>query len=380
VSPAACEACLRRLLLVGVLAPYIEKVATGKAGSRSPELLRLEDEDLVHAVAGRKGPALLEQARAADLSRFRGEIDASHCWAVCRHDAGYPPGLRDARDAPPALIGRGQAALLERLDPENCVTVVGARRATAYGREAARLLASDLANARFLVVSGLAWGIDAAAHRGALDPDEGVTVAVLGCGADVPYPRHHRRLHERIETRGLILSELPPGTTPWRWAFPARNRIMAALASMTVVVEAARHSGSLITAELAADLGREVGAVPGPVGARMSAGTNQLLVDGASPVRDAQDVLDALLGPGSRRIERTGPALEPHLGEVLDQVEAGNGDADSIALVLDRTGREISMALVELELLGYVGGSFAGTYKRLVLQRPDGDPHAERDA
>ncbi len=176
------------------------------------------------------------------------------------------------------------------------MTVVGARRASSYGREIARELGRELAAAGFLVVSGLAFGIDACAHRGALDA--GLTVAVLGCGADVAYPAAHRSLWRRISEQGLVLSELPPGTGAWRWTFPARNRIMAALAGMTVVVEAAQRSGSLITADLAADLGRDLGAVPGPVNSRASAGANDLLAGGACLIRDAQDVLDAMLGPG----------------------------------------------------------------------------------
>src|SRR6185312_15363204 len=126
-----------------------------------------------------------------------------------------------------------------------------------------RELGRDLAAAGMVVVSGMAFGIDACAHRGALE--SGRTVAVLGCGADVAYPATHRSLWRRLQERGLVLSELPPGTGAWRWAFPARNRIMAALAAMTVIVEGEERSGSLITADLAADLGRDLGAVPGPV-------------------------------------------------------------------------------------------------------------------
>ncbi len=236
------------------------------------------------------------------------QLERAGCWAVCRHDDAYPEALRDAADAPRALLGRGDPAGLARLRPETTVTVVGARRATSYGREIARRLASQLAGAGFAVVSGLAWGIDGAAHEGALEA--GLTVAVLGCGADVAYPRHHAKLYERIREQGLLLSELPPGTGAWRWTFPARNRIMAALGAMTVVVEAAGRSGSLITSDLAGDLGREVGAVPGPVGARMSAGTNDLIADGARLIRGADDVLDALIGPGRSKRPICGPPLE----------------------------------------------------------------------
>jgi len=245
--------------------------------------------------------------------------------------------------------------------------VVGARRATTYGREVAESLGAQLAVAGMTVASGLAWGVDGAAHRGAVRT--GFTVAVLGCGADVAYPRHHSSLYEEIVEGGLVVSELPPGTGAWRWAFPARNRIMAALASMTVVVEAAGRSGSLITSELAADLGREVGAVPGPIGSRMSSGTNQLIYDGARVIRDADDVIEALIGPGAAR-SSAGPAIDPQLAEVLDEVEAGSSDPDSIALALRRDAEPTLAALARLELLGYLSRSFAGAYERTALPRP----------
>ena len=208
--------------------------------------------------------------------------------------------------------------------------MVGARRASTYGREVARELGRELAAAGLVVVSGLAFGIDACAHRGALE--SGLTVAVLGCGADVAYPAAHRSLWRRIGESGLVLSELPPGSGAWRWTFPARNRIMAALSGMTVVVEAAERSGSLITADLAADLGRDLGAVPGPVDSRLSAGPNNLLAGGACLVRDAQDVLDAMLGAGAHRIERSGPGLTSGLSAVLETVERGAETCDAVAV------------------------------------------------
>jgi DNA processing protein len=375
-GPGACERCARRMWLLGALAPLIEKVASGEQGSRSPQLLALDDEALVRAVAGHKAERLLKEAAGARLDALTEQLRISGCWVVCRHREGYPAALDALGDAPPALVGRGDPAGLARLEPETTVTVVGARRASSYGREIARTLTAQLAGAGLSVVSGLAWGIDGAAHEGAVDA--GFTAAVLGCGADVAYPRHHGSLYERICKKGLILSELPPGTTPWRWAFPARNRIMAALGAMTVVVEAAQKSGSLITAELAAELGREVGAVPGPVGGRASVGTNQLIADGARLVRDAQDVLDALLGPGARRAPRWGPPLDAELGGVLDRVEAGDGDADAVALALGKGGASVTGALGKLELLGYVRRSFAGTYSRTALPRPAEDAGSNR--
>jgi DNA processing protein len=364
----ACEICLRRVQLLGLLAPYIEKVATGQPGGRTPQLLALEDEDLVRAVGGRKAERLLAEVEDAGVDGLRERLDRSDCWAVCRHDDAYPEALRDAADAPRALLGRGEPAGLARLRPETTVTVVGARRATSYGREIARRLASQLAGAGFAVVSGLAWGIDGAAHEGALEA--GLTVAVLGCGADVAYPRHHAKLYERIREQGLLLSELPPGTGAWRWTFPARNRIMAALGAMTIVVEAAGRSGSLITSDLASDLGREVGAVPGPVGARMSAGTNDLIADGARLIRDADDVLDALIGPGRSRRRICGPPLDSNLAAVLARVEGGDSDPDAIAVARGCGVDRATASLARLELLGYVRRSFTGSYSRTTLPEP----------
>jgi DNA processing protein len=278
--------------------------------------------------------------------------------------------LRDASDAPWALIGRGDPGLLAGLEPFAAVTVVGSRRATSYGREVARELGRELAAAGMTVVSGLAFGIDACAHRGAIEA--GRTIAVLGCGADVAYPASHRSLWRRIGEEGLVLSELPPGAAPWRWTFPARNRIMAALAGMTVVVEAAARSGSLITADLAADLGRDLGAVPGPVTSRASAGPNALLAGGACLVRDAQDVLDAMLGVGVRLLDRSGPALDASLAAVLAAVEAGESSCDGVAAALDLPGPEAAAALSRLELLGYVACSNVGLYSRTLLPAGSG--------
>jgi DNA processing protein len=370
-APRACPDCLRRSWLLSHLAPYIEKIATGAPGSRSPELLRLSNEDLAAAAAPNVGRQVLAQVEAIPERRLTDDLRVAQCWACCRHDSLYPVGLRDAADAPWTLIGRGDSALLGQLEPEGLVTVVGARRASSYGREVARELGRELAAAGIVVVSGLAFGIDACAHRGALDA--GLTVAVLGCGADVSYPAAHRSLWRRICERGLVLSEQPPGAGAWRWTFPARNRIMAAMAGMTVVVEAAERSGSLITADLAADLGRDLGAVPGPVSSRSSTGSNNLLAGGACLVRGAQDVLDAMLGPGARRVEKAGASLDPELAEILEAVERGEDTCDAIAIELDLSGPEAATALSRLEMLGYVSCSLVGVYSRTLLQ-PPGEP------
>lgn len=369
-DPRACPDCLRRSHLLAHLAPYIEKISSSAPGSRSPELLRLPSEDLARAVAPKVADQILGQVGATPESHLRASLESAECWACCRHDPLYPAALADASDAPWALIGRGDWALLEGLEPSAAVTIVGARRASSYGREVARELGRELAGAGLAVVSGLAFGIDACAHRGALEG--GLTFAVLGCGADVAYPAAHRSLWRSIAERGLVLSELPPGTGAWRWSFPARNRIMAALGAMTIVVEAAERSGSLITADLAADLGRDLGAVPGPVGSRLSAGPHSLLAGGACLVRDAQDVLDAMLGPGAGRIERLGPSLEPRPLAVLGSLEMGAETCDAIAAELDLPAGEVAAALADLEAAGYVACSLVGLYTRTTLKVPAG--------
>jgi DNA processing protein len=258
------------------------------------DLLCLENEDFVRSVAPDVAERVLGEVAAIVESDLTDRLKAAACWACCRHDPLYPESLWEAADAPWCLYGRGDPTLLVDLaEKSGVVTIVGARRASSYGRDVARTLGRDLAAAGITVLSGMAFGIDACAHRGALDA--GRTVAVLGCGADVAYPAAHRSLWRRVQENGLVLSELPPGTGAWRWSFPARNRIMAALAGITVVVEAAERSGSLLTAEIAANLGREVGAVPGPVSSRTSAGPNDLLADGASLIRNADDVLSVPL-------------------------------------------------------------------------------------
>src|SRR4051794_89409 len=366
---SACLECLRRSWLLAILGPYVEKIATGAVGSRSPELLRLSNEDLLEVAAPHVAGQLLARVEALSEKRLAEELLLADCWACCRHGELYPAHLRDAADAPWALIGRGDAGLLDGLEPFQAVTIVGARRATSYGREVARELGRELAAAGMIVVSGLAFGIDGCAHRGAIDA--GRTIAVLGCGPDVAYPASHRTLWRRICETGLVISELPPGATPWRWTFPARNRIMAALAGMTVVVEAAARSGSLITMDLAADLGRDLGAVPGPVTSRASAGPNGLLAAGAHVIRDAQDILDAMLGPGRTQIERAAPTLEPDLEAALAAVEAGNSTCDEVATATGLTGPAAATALSRLELLGYLTCSNLGIYMRTLSSSPN---------
>lgn len=291
----ACPDCLRRSWLLELLSPYLERERTVTHNFdflRLPQLLSMGTEDLASAAAPEVAMHLIARVQAIPEQEMHDRLREADCWACCRHSEIYPAALRDAADAPWALIGRGDPGLLEELEPSGTVAIVGTRRATSYGQEIARELGRELAAEGVVVVSGLAFGIDSCVHSGALD--SGRTVAVTGCGPDVVYPAKQRSLWRQICQKGLVVSELPPGALPRRWTSPARSRIMAALAGMTVVVEAANQSGSLITADFAAFFGREIGSVPGPVTSRASAGPNGLLAAGASVVRDAQDILEVI--------------------------------------------------------------------------------------
>ncbi len=367
-EPRACPDCLRRAWLVGALSPAIEQALEGRSASRARELLALGDDELGAAVAGSDSEAILDRARGRELAPLREAVRGAHLWACCRHDAGYPRVLADLGDPPAVLFGRGDPALLERLrERESSATVVGSRRASAYGRDIAIRLGAELAAAGLTVVSGMALGIDSCAHRGALDAG-GITVAVLGSGADLASPSRMQPLYEEICAEGLVLSELPPGTAARRWTFPARNRIMAALGSITIVVEARQGSGSLITAELAQQFNRDVGAVPGLVGSSPAAGTNELIRDGAHLIRDGRDALDALLGPGARDEGRVAGAiagLDPGVAAVLDAVEAGAATQDEIARESGLAPDAVAVALTRLELRELVASDAAGRYRSL---------------
>ncbi len=294
---------------------------------------------------------------------------SSAVWRIGRGDSGYPAGLLDlGAEAPKALFGCGSKRLVSELDAEQAVTIVGSRHPSAYGLEVAEELGHLLGAAGLVIVSGMAIGIDAAVHRGML-AGNGATIAVLGGGPDVVYPRSERRLYGRIVATGAVISEMPPGTSPGPGCFPRRNRIMAALATMTIVVEAAQPSGSLITAERAYKLGREVGAVPGRVTSRVAKGTNGLIADGAAVIRDAQDVLDRLLGIGVTAARRTGPPLEAALANVADAVAAGAATPDAVAVAATISAPEAAVALARLELLGYVRADGTGRYARTTLER-----------
>jgi DNA processing protein len=367
-GPRACDACLRRTHLVELLAPHVEKARHGRP---LPQILALGDDDLLAAVAGRRRSWFERalEAFAADVARER--VARAGLVALCVHANAYPGQLAAADDRPAVLFLAGAPTALPTDAPggaQPAVAVVGARRATPYGLEVARSLGRGLAAAGITVVSGMALGVDSAAHAGAVEAG-GPTVAVLAGGADRPYPASKAGLYRRIvgaggPAAGCVVSEMPPGYVPFKWGFPARNRIIAGLAEATIVVEAAVRSGSLITAELAQDIGRLVAAVPGPVTSPMSAGANALLRDGAEVVRDAQDVLDSVLGPGVATLRAPAPPdLDPALRTVLDRL--GARPATPAALL--RPGDDVDAtlaALADLELRGLARRAHGGAYVR----------------
>jgi DNA processing protein len=302
--------------------------------------------------------------RGFDEAAFlRGLADQGLRW-IARSDPRFPARLLTIHDPPIGLFVRGVASLALVDGPT--VAIVGARACSAYGGEVAAQLARTLTRAGAVVISGLARGIDAQAHRGALEA--GPTVAVLGCGIDRDYPRAHAALAAEIAATGLIVSEYAPGVEPAPWRFPARNRIVAGLADATVVVEARERSGALITADLALDEGREVLAVPGEITSQLSKGTNHLLRLGAVPVTCVGDVLAVLgLDPEFERHAGANAALEPRLERVRAAVADGPVGADELARRIGLSAGDVAAALAELELLGVVvqsDGVFRETMRR----------------
>ncbi len=295
-------------------------------------------------------------------------------WRLERGSPDWPECLAELpavdEDEPGAIYGLGARELVTEADPARTVTIVGSRRSGSYGREAARELGFGAASAGLLVVSGMALGCDSAAHEGALDAN-GATVAVLGGPADSPYPRSKEPLYRRIlASGGAVISEQPSGTEVYPAMFPARNRIMAALAGFVVIVEGAHRSGTQHTVKQAARLGREVLAVPGPVNSSLSELPNELISEGAPLIRDAQDLLDHVLGPGRTHVRSTGPELDADLHAALLAVEGGACTCDAVAIHLGVDGGVAAVALARLELMGYVAGDALGRYSRTQLGPP----------
>lgn len=288
---------------------------------------------------------------------------------VCPGDSGYPAALQVIQDRPCVLYLRGRGVMWER----PCVAVVGTRRATWYGRRVAREISEALARAGAIVVSGMAEGIDAAAHEGAIVAG-GDTVAVLGSGVDVVYPPAHKRLYLDILNHGVVVSELPLGSPPRHFHFPARNRVISGLSQAVVVVEAGARSGALITAEYALEQGKCVMAVPGNVTSPASRGTNGLIKDGALLVEGAEDVLGALglvLPGGARdmtaqgRLDESAIGLDSVLQRVYDSIGTAETQFEQIVGFTGMPVGQVLASLTRLEVAGLIAKSGANSYVRV---------------
>ena len=342
-----------RLLRTPNIGPVSYRQLLRRFGDAESALAALPD------LAGRGGGT----CRPAPQDRIADEIAAVKK-AGARyqfHDsADYPPLLARIEGAPPILIARGDSSIADRPS----VAIVGARNASAGAVKLARNLASELAEAGFAVVSGLARGIDGAAHQGALAVGEagGGTIGVIASGIDLAYPTEHAALQEEVASRGLLLTEHPPGTEPIARHFPARNRIIAGIAAGTLVVEAAPRSGSLITARLAGEAGREVMAVPGSPLDPRAHGANQLIRDGAVLVQCAADVIELLSAfdgqPRStfREDALLWPSADDELADEPADVAALLNTApvaiDELIRQSGTSAAAVQLALLELELAG----------------------------
>jgi len=344
--------------------------------SRS-RLVSVVGREVADAILREPDPAALEAALA-----WANE-DGNHVLTLA--DAGYPQSLLEIADPPPVLYVKGDPALLAR----PALAMVGARAPTAQGEANAKAFADSLSAAGLVIVSGLAQGIDAAAHRGALAAEGGGTIAVIGTGIDRVYPASNAALAHEIAARGVILSEFPLGTPPARWNFPRRNRLIAGLSLGVLVVEATLESGSLITARLAAEAGREVFAIPGSIHSPQARGCHRLIREGAKLIETAEDVLEELRSRiggesprraatprrASSRLRQPSPPaaalpvvpahLSPEAIHVLEALGCEASDIDTLALTTGLAIEALQAHLLTLELEGLAVRQAGGGFLRL---------------
>lgn len=297
--------------------------------------------------------ALRECRTNPEIERELEKLSGADMQIITWNAPEYPQSLKNIFDPPPFLYVRG------KLLPGDCnaIAVVGSRRASDYGLRAANDISRELAQAGLTVISGMAAGIDSAAHRAALTA-KGRTIAVLGCGADVCYPAENRRLYERIMENGAVVSEYAPGTGPDSYHFPARNRIISGLARGILVVEAGPKSGSLITARLALDQGRDVFAVPGSIYSYKTKGANQLIRSGACLVETGRDIVETLgLNTASTPARAPAPdpeTLAPEDRSVYESIDDDPVHIDRLISRMNLSSSTVSAALLELELGGFI--------------------------
>jgi DNA processing protein len=360
---AACGDCRRRSWLLSSLSGPLQYCARDRA--RLLELLALEDGKLIEAVAGRRTAEL--RAQYEHFAPDEPPRDP-HVETVCRHDRGYPRALDDLA-APPMLEVGGGAARLAKLTAAPAVAILGSRAPSDYGLQMARSLARGLAASGVTVAASLTDGIAVAAHAGALDAGR-ASVAVMGGGLAVSCPPRRRSLYERVQRDGCAVSELPHDCAGRRWGQLASERILAALGSVAVVVEADHTPEDLAAARIAVALGHAVAAIPGRVTSPLSRGTHALLIDGATLVRGPRDVLELLYETGAAEQNQPPPApagappepgLQPRLRAMLERVGSGCDTPDKLA----RAGIDPSaavLALSELEVIGLLVRGDGGRY------------------
>lgn len=310
----------------------------------------------------------LKQAERLLSHNAQSEIDAALSWAaepgnaiLNLADAAYPQRLLDAPDPPTVLYVKGRAELLNA----QALAIVGSRNATPQGEANAEAFAAALSDAGLTIVSGLALGIDAAAHRGGLR-GKGSTVAVIGTGIDRVYPARNQELARNIAERGVIVSEFPLGTPALKENFPRRNRIISGLSRGCLVVEAAERSGSLITARLAGEQGRDVFAIPGSIHSPLSKGCHKLIKQGAKLVDDARDILDELgfnVAPGGK--PAAAPPPDPAAAKLLDCLGYDSCDVDTLSLRSGLTAERLYAILLQMELDGRIASLPGGRFQRI---------------
>jgi DNA processing protein len=381
VVPAGGEALFRLALVRGLGPARMETILRGfgsaeaALGTDAKRLAELPGigPTLSARVAAAGGAAGEREARAA-----RERLEASGARVLIRGLRGYPEALERLADPPVLLFTAGDHALLDTPG----IAIVGTRAPTAYGRRTARGLAEELALAGYTVVSGMARGIDAEAHHGALGAGA-PSIGVLGHGIEGAYPRENAALYREMRARGLLLSEYPPGELPLSGNFPRRNRLIAALSEGVLVVQMALKSGAQHTVTAALELGREVFAVPGPIDVHVCAGTNQLLRDGARLVTSATDILEELTGVGSAvrpgalgaiRVGAAGaasdstrkpaPRTDPLEAALLGALESEPLHVDALAAALEVPTHRLLAALLALELRGSVEALPGQHYRR----------------
>lgn len=358
---AACEQCLLHSALRSETLQLHERDQFGRR--EAAEILRLDPADMRDALSALH-PGVSEIIRRQTHGLLDEAVRDHGMWTICMHEPEYPGRLTRLTDPPPVIYGTGSKDRFDELGP-NGIAIVGSRRASAYGREVAYSLGNEASSIGITVVSGMALGIDGAAHRGALQGG-GRTIAVLAGSPELAYPRSHRLLHEQIASVGCVISESPPGTEARRWAFVARNRIIAGLARMTIFVEGGENSGALHTVKFAEQVDALVGAVPGPVTSPVSVGPNELLSGaGAALVRGIEDVSTLLKLESTEDMQFELVDIGDVERAVLETIAAGGRTPRTIAAEIDAVSpREISQALGRLELAGRLTRLPGGEYVR----------------